>query len=45
LTIEEATLAASSLIALPSVGYGEVAQTLKAMAEAAVRRTREKGIA
>jgi hypothetical protein len=45
LTIEEATLAASSLIALPGAGYGEAAQTLKAMAETAARRKREKGIA
>ena len=44
-TIEEAALAASCLVALPGAGYGEAAQTLKAMAESATRRRREKGIA
>jgi hypothetical protein len=44
-TIEEATLAASSLLALTGVGYLEAAQTLKAMAERATRRRRESGVA
>jgi hypothetical protein len=39
-TIEEAALAASSLIALPGAGYGEAAPTLKAMAERATRHRR-----
>jgi hypothetical protein len=42
-TIEEAALAASCLIALPNAGYGEAAQTHKAMAETATRRRRERG--
>ena len=33
LTIEEAALAASCLVALPGAGYREATQTLKAMAE------------
>jgi hypothetical protein len=33
LTIEEAALAASCLVALPGAGYGEAAQALKAMSE------------
>jgi hypothetical protein len=44
-TIEEAGLASSCLIALPGSGYREAAQTLKAMAERATRRQREQGIA
>jgi hypothetical protein len=44
-TIEEATLAASSLVALTGVGYLEAAQTLKTMAERATRRRRERGVA
>jgi hypothetical protein len=44
-TIEEAALAASCLVALPSAGYREAAQTLKAMAETATRRRRESGVA
>jgi hypothetical protein len=44
-TIEEAALAASCLVALPGVGYREAAQTLKAMAETATRRRRERGVA
>jgi hypothetical protein len=45
LTIEEAALAASCLVALPGAGYGEAASTLKAMAETATRRRRERGVA
>jgi hypothetical protein len=37
-TVEEAALAASSLIAVTGVGYREAAQTLQAMAERATRR-------
>jgi NAD(P)H-dependent FMN reductase len=44
-TIEEALLAASCLVALPGAGYHEAAQTLKAMAETAARRRRERGVA
>jgi hypothetical protein len=44
-TIEEAALGAACLVALPGAGYGEAAQTLKAMAEAATRRRRERGVA
>jgi hypothetical protein len=44
-TIEEATLAVSALIALTGAGYQEAAQTLKAMAERATRRRRERGVA
>jgi hypothetical protein len=33
LSIEEAALAASCLVALPGAGYLEAAQTLRAMAE------------
>jgi hypothetical protein len=36
-TIEEAALAASCLLALPGAGYLEATQTLKAMAERATR--------
>jgi hypothetical protein len=42
-TIDEAALAASCLIALPGAAYPEAAQTLKAMAETATRRRRERG--
>ena len=44
-TIEEAGLAASCLVALTGAGYLEAAQTLKAMAERATRRRRESGVA
>jgi hypothetical protein len=44
-TIEEAALAASSLVALPGAGYLEAAQTLKAMAERATSRRRARGVA
>jgi hypothetical protein len=43
-TVEEAALAASCLVALPGVHYLE-AQTLKAMAERATRRRRGEGMA
>lgn len=39
-TIEEAALAASCLVALSGVRYLEASQTLKAMAEAAMRHRR-----
>ena len=42
-TIDEATLAASSLAALAGVAHGEAAQTLRAMAERATSRRRERG--
>ena len=42
-TIEEAVLAASSLLALTGVGYQEAAQTLRAMAERATSRRRSLG--
>ena len=45
LTIHEAALAASSLTALPGAGYAQAATTLKAMAETASRRRRERGVA
>jgi hypothetical protein len=44
-TIKEAAPAASSLVALTGVGYPEAAQTLKAIAERATRRRRERGVA
>jgi hypothetical protein len=44
-TIEEAALAAACLVALPGAGYREAAQALKAMAERATRRRRERGVA
>jgi hypothetical protein len=44
-TIEEAALAASSLIALAGVGYSEAAQTLRALAERATSRRRAEGSA
>jgi hypothetical protein len=37
-TVDEAALAASSLVALTGAGYQEAAQTLTAMAERATRR-------
>ena len=40
MTIEEAGLAASALIALTGAGYQEAVQTLKAMAETATSRRR-----
>ena len=43
-TIEEAVLAASSLVALTSVGDQEAAQTLRAMAERATSRRRQRGV-
>jgi hypothetical protein len=43
-TIEDAGLAASCLIALPGAGYREAAQVLKGMAETATRRRRERGV-
>jgi hypothetical protein len=45
LTIEEAALAASSLIALTGASYEEAAATLRAMAERATSRRREQGVA
>ena len=42
MTIEEAALAPSSLFALTGAGYLEAAQTLKAMAERATRRRKER---
>jgi hypothetical protein len=45
LTIEEAALAASCLVALPGGSYREAAQTLKAMAETATSRRRARGVA
>jgi hypothetical protein len=45
LTIEEAALAATGLVALPGGGYGNAAHTLKAMAETTTRRRRESGVA
>lgn len=42
-TIEEAALAASCLVALPGASYREAAQTLKAMAETATRCRRACG--
>ena len=44
-TIEDAGLAASCLIALPGGSYREAVQTLKALAETATRRRRERGVA
>ena len=44
-TIEEAGLAASALVALTGTGYQEAVQTLRAMAERATRRRRERGVA
>ena len=44
-TIEEAALAASSLVALKGASHGEAALTLRAMAERATSRRRERGVA
>ena len=44
-TIEEAVLAASSLIALTGVAHEEATQTLRAMAERATSRRRAHGVA
>jgi hypothetical protein len=44
-TIEEAVLAASSLVALTGVGYEEAEHTLRAMAERATSRRRSRGVA
>jgi hypothetical protein len=44
-TIEEAALAASSLVALTGVAHEEAAQTLRAMAERATSRRRSRGVA
>jgi hypothetical protein len=44
-TIEEAVLAASSLISLTGVAHREAAQTLRAMAERATSRRRTRGVA
>ena len=44
-TVEEAALAASSLIALTGAGYQEAVQTLRAMAERVIRRRGESGVA
>jgi hypothetical protein len=43
--IEEAGLAASSLLALTGAGYQEAVQTLRALSERATRCRRERGIA
>ena len=42
-TIEEAALAASSLVALTGAGHEEAAQTLRAMAEERLSRRRARG--
>ena len=44
-TIEEAALAACCLAALPGGSFQQAVQTLRAMAEAATRRRRERGVA
>ena len=44
-TIEEAALAAASLVALTGAGYQEAVQMLRAMSERATRRRRERGVA
>ena len=44
-TIDEAALAASSLIGLTGVAHQEAAQTLRAMAERATSRRRARGVA
>jgi len=44
-TIEEAALAASSLVALTGVAHEEAAQTLRAMAERATSRRQSRGVA
>jgi NAD(P)H-dependent FMN reductase len=45
LTIEKVALAASCLVELPGASYAQAAQTLKAVAERANRRRRERGVA
>jgi hypothetical protein len=44
-TIEDAALGSASLIALPGASLDEAAQTLRAMAERASSRRRERGVA
>jgi hypothetical protein len=44
-TIEEAALAASSLVALTGVGYQEAARALRAMADRATSPGRTRGVA
>jgi hypothetical protein len=44
-TIDEAVLAAASLVALTGVAHEEAALTLRAMAERATSRRRERGVA
>jgi hypothetical protein len=44
-TIDEAGLAASALIALTGAGFQEAVQTLRAVSEQATRRRRERGVA
>jgi hypothetical protein len=44
-TIEEAGLAASCLLALPGASYQQAVETLRAMAERASRRRRTRGVA
>jgi hypothetical protein len=44
-TIEEAALAASSLVALTGASYQEAAKTLRGMAERATSRRRTRGVA
>jgi hypothetical protein len=44
-TIDEAVLAAASLVALTGVAYQEAAQSLRAMSERATSRRREQGVA
>ena len=44
-TIDEAALAAASRVALTGVAHEEAAQTLRAMAERATSRRRERGVA
>jgi hypothetical protein len=43
-TIEEAALAASSLVALTGVAHQQAAETLRAMAERATSRRRGRGV-
>jgi hypothetical protein len=43
-TIEEAMLAAASLVALTGVAHGEAAQTLRATAERATSRRRARDV-
>jgi hypothetical protein len=44
-TIEEAAMAAACLVALTGGAYEEVTATLRAMAETATSRRRERGVA